>query len=254
MPSRTVVARNWATTSDNRIHDDVVARQYGFRGGLVPGVTLFSYLVPPLLEDQGEGWLDGGWAEVRFVSAVYEGDEVVTSCEEGRIELRDGAGAICVSGQVWSARAGLLDRIPPAGAMSDPRPAASTESLAVGRVLGSLHHRADPDVMIRYLQRVGEDSAWWLEQGVAHPGWLLLDANEILARSVVLGPWIHAGSRLRTLRRVPLGAALEVRAEVAACDERKGHQFVELDVATLADGQPALAVRHAAIWQLRPPG
>jgi hypothetical protein len=37
--SHRVVARNSATESENRIHADGVARKYGFKGSLVPGVT-----------------------------------------------------------------------------------------------------------------------------------------------------------------------------------------------------------------------
>ena len=40
----TVEAFNTATDSTNKIHDDDVARTYGFRGGLVPGVDVYAYL------------------------------------------------------------------------------------------------------------------------------------------------------------------------------------------------------------------
>ena len=43
--TRRVVARNDAEASENRIHDDRVAAEYGFRGGLVPGVTVYAYLL-----------------------------------------------------------------------------------------------------------------------------------------------------------------------------------------------------------------
>jgi len=36
--TREVSAYNTAAASDNKIHDDSVARRFGFRGGLVPGV------------------------------------------------------------------------------------------------------------------------------------------------------------------------------------------------------------------------
>ena len=70
MASHTLTARNWATSSENRIHDDEVAQRYGFRGGLVPGVTLFAYLVPAIVADQGEPWLEGGFVDVRFAAPV----------------------------------------------------------------------------------------------------------------------------------------------------------------------------------------
>ena len=44
LPSYTVKARNTSTSSENKIHDDAVAKTYGFRGGLVPGVTVYAYL------------------------------------------------------------------------------------------------------------------------------------------------------------------------------------------------------------------
>ena len=53
-------AFNQATESENRIHSDEVARRYGFRGGLVPGVTVYAYLVHPALKAWGARWLEEG--------------------------------------------------------------------------------------------------------------------------------------------------------------------------------------------------
>ena len=39
LPEYRVKARNTSADSENKIHDDAVARQYGFRGALVPGVA-----------------------------------------------------------------------------------------------------------------------------------------------------------------------------------------------------------------------
>ena len=44
------VAFNQAPDSANEIHGDRVAKQYGFRGGLVPGVTISAYLLHPAVE------------------------------------------------------------------------------------------------------------------------------------------------------------------------------------------------------------
>ena len=40
LPPHTLRAHNDAAASANKIHDDAVAAQYGFRGGLVPGVSV----------------------------------------------------------------------------------------------------------------------------------------------------------------------------------------------------------------------
>ena len=50
-------AFNPATESNNQIHSDEMAKAYGFRGGLVPGVTISSYLMHPAVLAWGEDWL-----------------------------------------------------------------------------------------------------------------------------------------------------------------------------------------------------
>ena len=39
-----VQARNLSHASENKIHDDDVARRFGFQGGLVPGVEVYAYM------------------------------------------------------------------------------------------------------------------------------------------------------------------------------------------------------------------
>ena len=40
-----VSAYNTAQQSENKIHDDAVARRFGFSGGLVPGVDVMAYMM-----------------------------------------------------------------------------------------------------------------------------------------------------------------------------------------------------------------
>ncbi len=101
-----------------------------------------------------------------------------------------------------------------------------------------------------YLASINDAGAL-VTTGTVHPGWLLLDANEALSANVVLGPWIHVGSELRLHRRVAFDEEVETRAVVSAEYERKGHRFVELDVVTLASGEPAMSVHHTAIYRPR---
>ena len=44
LQAHTLTAHNDAAASANKIHDDAVAQQYGFRGGLVPGVSVYAYM------------------------------------------------------------------------------------------------------------------------------------------------------------------------------------------------------------------
>lgn len=257
-----VVARNAATRSDNRIHEDTVARAYGFSGGLVPGVTLYGYLTRPVVAHFGTDWLERGTIAVRFSRPVYDGDRVEVVAEpdpaggaELRLSLVDPAGTPCVTGT-----AGLPERpqpvfdpasIPWAEPVED-RPAADAESLAPGRVLGSLFAPVEADYYRGYLELLEEDAEPYRSAGLAHPGALILPANTVLAANVRLGPWVHVGSRVANLAPVPRRAEVETRARVRDRYERKGHQLVELEVVWLHDGTPVMTALHSAIYQLRP--
>src|SRR5580658_6328840 len=73
-----VRAQNTAADSENQIHDDRVAAAYGFRGGLVPGVTVYGYMTPAVVHVLGQAWLERGSISVRFQAPFYENDMVVT--------------------------------------------------------------------------------------------------------------------------------------------------------------------------------
>src|SRR5467141_375704 len=61
-----VEAFNTATASENKIHDDAVARRFGFGGGLVPGVDVYAYMAHQPVARWGCAWLERGAAECRF--------------------------------------------------------------------------------------------------------------------------------------------------------------------------------------------
>src|SRR5215470_12721764 len=69
-----VKAVNTATASENKIHDDAVARRFGFGGGLVPGVDVYAYMAHQPVARWGRAWLERGTAECRFQKPVYDGD------------------------------------------------------------------------------------------------------------------------------------------------------------------------------------
>ena len=51
-----VEAYNTAHFSENKIHDDEVARRYGFSGGLVPGVDVMAYMMHMPVAKWGVGF------------------------------------------------------------------------------------------------------------------------------------------------------------------------------------------------------
>jgi acyl dehydratase len=244
-------AVNTAADSENKIHDDRVAAQYGFRGGLVPGVTVYGYLASAVIDhfdDQSSTnpWLTRGALDVRFQKPVYEDDEVVVTVEpqdggRARVEI-----AGCASAVAW-----LHDEAAPCSIESAPpgdRRAPASHSLQPGTILGALDRPLD---LSQARLSAPLDSAIGPDL-LAHPAILLGLANEIFVANYELGPWIHAASEVRKFSPVRDGERIRVRARIEEQFERKGHDFVVLNVHILAaDGRLIEHVRHTAIWRPR---
>src|SRR5262249_12524494 len=56
---------------ENKIHEDGLARQYGFKGGLVPGIIMYAWMTHPVAEAFGEEWLNRGAFDTRFAKPIY---------------------------------------------------------------------------------------------------------------------------------------------------------------------------------------
>jgi acyl dehydratase len=258
-------ARNTAADSDNRIHDDAVARRYGFGGGLVPGVTVYAYVTHPLVAAWGPAWLERGTMDVRFVAPFYDGDEVVVGparepgAQAVELSVVNGEGRLCAT-----ARAGLA---PGPSEVPDPRdwpvvplpapderPPAGRDAFGSVEVLGALGATFRADAGAGYADAVGDDLPLYRgTNAVAHPGWLLSLANYVLASNVALGPWIHTASEVRHLGLVTDGDNVSVRARVVDLSEARGHELVHLDVIMVVGDRVVQRVRHSAIYRLRPP-
>src|SRR5271165_1836044 len=191
---------NTAVASENKIHDDSIARQFGFRGGLVPGVEVFAYMAHMPVARWGRNWLERGQAECRFLKPVYDGAVArVTATEDGdALELTVLSGQDrCATGQAFMPADGhpapAIDALP-AGTPPAERPAASETSLAPGRALGIKSATIDRAMLGSYLEDIRETEPIYRAEGLVHPGQILRLANQALVQNVVLGPWIHVGS------------------------------------------------------------
>ncbi|MGH7098756.1 MAG: hypothetical protein ACREE4_13970, partial [Stellaceae bacterium] len=97
-----VEAYNAASLSENKIHEDAVARRFGFRGGLVPGVDVYGYMTHLPVLRWGRAWLERGTALCRFLKPVYDGDLAAVSAEESAegLALRlDSHDELCATGE-----------------------------------------------------------------------------------------------------------------------------------------------------------
>jgi acyl dehydratase len=257
-----LVAFNTATESANKIHDDAVARNLGFKGGLVPGVDVLAYLTHLPAANWGRAWLDDGAITGRFDRPTYDGDRVEVIAEpldDGAaldLTLFDSEGLGCAVGvalQHAPDAPPALDAIPVAPMPAELQPA-SPEVFASfdGGVLGTLEYGFHAEAAESYLDDVRETLPLYREQKLAHPGWLLRMANWALSYNVRLGPWIHVGSALQLHGAIEDGQRISVRSRVADVTERKGHRFVELDVVYVVDDERVAAqCRHTSIYEPR---
>jgi acyl dehydratase len=252
-----VQAYNTAKLSENKMHDDTVARRFGFSGGLVPGVDVMAYMMHLPVEKWGRAFLERGLIEARFVKPVYDGELVNVAGEESdgvlSIEV-ESRGQLCGTGTA-SLPASLpslsISDFPEVAAVSERRPV-DAASYEPGKWLGTVPRAWAGEAATEYLRDVRERDPIYAREGLGHPGLLQRVMNKVLVDNAILGPWIHVGSRMQLLAASASGDELTARARVTGNYEKKGHRFVELDALVVANGRTPLAhCQHIAIYQPR---
>lgn len=233
-----VRAHNAATDAENKIHDDRFASSLGFRGGLVPGITVYGYMVPAVLEVLGLRWLESGSINMRLFSPCYEGEAVASSCDGSTVSAKRDDGSLYASGTVTIDDPAELDvpslPLHPLPEM-DQRPVASSTTILPGLPLGTLRLSVDVD------------------ETTAIPERFLRMANQILVQNFRMSPWIHAGSHVRHHRLAGLGEEITVRGMIQECFERKGRKFAVAGIQMSGHGHspdPIATVRHTFIYEL----
>ena len=261
MPSRLetyrVEAYNTAKLSENKMHDDTVAKRFGFSGGLVPGVDVMAYMMHPPVAKWGRAFLERGLIEARFVKPVYDGEIADVSGEESdgvlTIEV-ESRGQLCATGSASlpaSAPPVSLADFPEVAAVAERKPV-DTNSYELGKWLGTVPRAWAGDAAREYLADVRERDPIYAREGLGHPGLLQRVMNRVLVDNAILGPWIHVGSRMQLLSAARAGDEITARAKVTGNYEKKGHRFVELDALVVANGRTPLAhCQHIAIYQPR---
>ena len=261
-----VRARNTAADSENKIHDDATAATFGFRGGLVPGVAVYAYMTVPLVERFGLGWLERGSMQVKFHQPFYDGEEVLVRAETDESEPINIAitaeredSTVCATAlatvderSAWLGETKLEDYPEAPLPSHDTRPIPSAETLVRGCRLGTLNETLSVPDLATLDALADQLSIYRGANAIAHPYTLLALANQILVRNYKLGPWIHAASDLINWSSVGHGDTVSVKGRIADCFERKGHEFVVLDLLLSANGNRIVQqVRHTAIYRPR---
>jgi acyl dehydratase len=252
-----VVAYNTAKLSENKMHDDQVARRFGFSGGLVPGVDVMAYMIHLPVKKWGRAFLERGLIEARFVKPVYDGETAYVTAEENdgvlSIEV-ESRGDLCATGNASlpaSAPAFSISDFTETAAAAERSPVNAT-SYQLGKWLGTAPRAWAGDAAREYLTDVRETDTIYTRERLGHPGLLQRIMNRVLVDNAILGPWIHVGSRMQLLAACGTGDELAARAKVTGNYEKKGHRFVELDALVIANGRiPVAHCEHIAIYQPR---
>ena len=261
MPSRLeayrVQAYNTAKLSENKMHDDTVAKRFGFSGGLVPGVDVMAYMMHLLVRKWGRAFLERGLIEARFVKPVYDGEIANVTGEEsdGVVSIEvESRGQLCATGTASLAESApslSIADFPPATPVPERRPV-NEASYELGKWLATVPRAWAGEAATEYLTDVRERDPIYAREGLGHPGLLQRVMNKVLVDNAILGPWIHVGSRMQLLAASHSGDELTARARVTGNYEKKGHRFVELDALVVANGKTPLAhCQHIAIYQPR---
>jgi acyl dehydratase len=257
LESYRVSAYNTSKHSENKIHDDTVARKFGFSGGLVPGVDVLAYMIHMPVAKWGRAFLERGVIEARFVKPVYDGEfaDVTARESDGGIAIEvESRGEQCATGMA------SLPALVPSFSLSDygdiaavaEREPVSSTSYQVDKWLGTVPRNWAGDASTEYLADIRETDEIYAAEGLAHPGVLQKVMNKLLVDNAILGPWIHVGSRMQMLSAGKAGDEITARAKVTGNYEKKGHLFVELDALVVANGTTPLAhCHHIAIYQPR---
>ena len=257
MTSYRVTAHNTSKQSENKIHDDTVARRFGFSGGLVPGVDVFAYMTHLPVEKWGRAFLERGLIDARFVKPVYDGEIAeLTGSETGgilSIEVHS-RGGLCATGTaslLSSAPGFSLAEFREVAPVAERHPV-NAGSYEVGKWLGTLPRDWAGDAAREYLADIRETDPIYAREGLGHPGLLQRVMNKVLVDNAILGPWIHVGSKMQLLSAAKAGDVITARAKVTGNYDKKGHRFVELDALVVANGKTPLAhCHHIAIYQPR---
>lgn len=260
-----ITANNYALHSNNKMHDDSTAAEYGFHGGLVPGVGVYAYMTQPAMRAFGRDWIERGAMWGKFLKPVYHGETVTVHAEQVvsnapalKLSVVNSEGTICAVGEaslpVQAAHPDASHFAEAALPQYEHRRPPDLEHLPKGETLGTLPYAVELPGLC------GESGGLFCEDvcdphecyrgpnAICHPAWIGALANRVLIANIALGPWIHTETHAQHFAAPLNGEDTQVRGRVHDSFEKKGHVFIEADVLWLGRGERTLAhAIHTAI-------
>ncbi|PRZ39730.1 MaoC dehydratase-like protein [Antricoccus suffuscus] len=252
-------AVNTAELSANAIHSDGMAKEYGFKGALVPGSATYSHALTTVMAAFGEQWFTGGSAFLRFPSPIYTGDKVVveiagTGAGESTLtssvagEVRASGYAAAVSHAKAPKTFPLVEAPPEPVHISEP-------DILDNPWLGSAELATDESLLEEYRAKILLPGGLAQQLGVVHPGYLASSYTAMMHPNFARkGPSVHVSTLLNSHKPAPVGEPLSLRGRIERLYGRNGHRYWILELAWYDTAEDlVMHAEHTAIYRLRPP-
>ena len=253
MSDYTVVARNFSEVSENRIHSDEIARKFGFKGALVPGVAVYGHLTWPLVQKFGTDWLTRSVSAVRLLSPAYHNDRLTLSLAEAgghqTVQCHNADGDLLATLESdlevpEPEHIALLD-----GPLKDPaRVEIGWNTVQERDVFTPWHYEITEEANRTYTEQVADTLPVFNE--FAHPHLLLSLANTALMNEYVMPTWIHVGSETRHRAALRVGDSISVRPVTLEKWQKKGHEFIRIWVSFWRGDELTTDILHTAIFKV----
>ncbi len=265
LEDHSVVAHNYAEDSANKIHSDDFASDYGFTGGLVPGVGVYAYMTVPVVKALGKDWLERGSMSSKFIKPIYDGEHVtvktkITSLEPLQfvVSALNEAGELCAVAQAslpdWHGdEVHAYDYPLAAMPLEAERLPAEISQFRDNQLLGTLDYTVDVKSLEGEFSNFLNDmrdplNIYHGKNALCHPALVAHQANQVLARNVDLGPWIHTASDVRHHALPDHGEVVSLRGKIAHKYTKRNHDIAVLDLALFGNEDRLLThMTHTAI-------
>ena len=257
-------AYNQVPDSENEIHGDAIAQQFGFKGALVPGATVAAYLVHPVVEELGFEFLSSGMFSAKFQAPVYDNFDftVETSVKaenQFSAEISQSVGQVCASAVINIAP---LDLEPPSlrgDKLGDPKGERKPATPEIMRGLKEQGCKAFEDIwqeqhqMATYLRDPSKMASPFYTEKFANPAFLIGMSNLVFASNAQMNPWILVEAHCQNFKALPEGCKVLGEMEVLDLFNRRGHEFADSRI-NLFDanfGNCFSSIRLRAIYKVR---
>lgn len=247
----------------NPIHSTEVAKQYGFGGALVGGVTVWGWATPTIIEAVGDAWLDHGWAEFKFRQPTYPGDQmrIIAEREDGgswSVLMKNQDDVDCVIGRVGLGDGEWVDEFVTPERMTaepapDPKPVLVLDHAPVGEDWVPQLVDATEEFARTFAaeDQRASDPRFLGDKPKLHPAWIAGWAERLIRHNFAIPSSMHTQSRVQHLAPINGGTKVTGGAHLLEVYERRGHHFCNFDVLLQDEGGTDLArLRHLTVFRI----